>query len=80
MFNTYMTQFTCSHHGIRILEKITTYLDAKGKSKSTCFLCEEVIKIKTPYFTRGKLHERIKLFSMQQKIGDFHNEFYIKQI
>ena len=35
MFNTYMTQFTCSHHGIRILEKITTYLDAKGKSKRT---------------------------------------------
>ena len=32
MFNTYMTQFTCSHHGILISEKITTYLDAKGKS------------------------------------------------
>ena len=41
MFNTYMTQFTCSNHGILILEKITTYLDAKGKSKRTCFLCEE---------------------------------------
>ena len=27
MFNTYMTQFTCSHHGILICEKITTYLD-----------------------------------------------------
>ena len=40
MFNTYMTQFTCSHHGILSLEKITTYLDAKGKSKRTCFLCE----------------------------------------
>ena len=77
MFNTYMTQFTCSHHGILILEKITTYFDAKGKSKRTCFLCEELIKIKTPDFTRGKLHERVKLFSVQQKIGDFHNEFYI---
>ena len=33
MFNTYMTQFACSHHGILIREKITTYLDAKGKSK-----------------------------------------------
>ena len=40
MFNTYMTQFTCSHHGILIREKITTYLDAKGKSKRNYFLCE----------------------------------------
>ena len=75
-----MTQFTCSHHGILIREKITTYLDAKGKSKSTCFLCEELIKTKTPDFTRGKLHERVKLFSMQRKIGGFHKDFYIKQI
>ena len=75
-----MTQFTFSHHGILIRKKITTYLDAKGKSKRTCFLCEELIKIKTPDFTRGKLHERVKLFSMQRNIGDFHNEFYIKQI
>ena len=55
-------------------------MDAKGKSKRTCFLCEELIKIKNPDFTRGKLHEKLKLFSMQRKIGDFHNEFYIKQI
>ena len=55
-------------------------MDAKVKSKRTCFLCEELIQIKTPDFTRGKLHERVKLFSMQRKIGDFHNEFYIKQI
>ena len=41
MFNMYMTQFTCSHHGILIHEIITTYLYAKGKSKMTCFLCEE---------------------------------------
>ena len=75
-----MQQFTCSHHGILILEKITTYLDAKGKSKRTCLLYEDLIKIKTPDFTRGKLHERVKLFSMQRKIGDFKNEFYIKQI
>ena len=40
MFNVYMTQFTCSHNGILICEKITTYLDAKGESKRTCFLCE----------------------------------------
>ena len=55
-------------------------MDAKGKSKRTCLLCEDFIKIKTPDFTRGKLHERVKLFSMQRKIGDFHSEFYIKQI
>ena len=55
-------------------------MDAKGKSKRICFLCEELIKIKTPDFTRGKLHERVKLFSVQRKIGDFQNEFYIKQI
>ena len=73
-----MTQFTCSHHVILINKKITTYLDAKGKSKMACFLCEELIKINTPDFTRGKLHERVKLFSMQRKIGDFHNDFYIK--
>ena len=53
MFNTYTTQLTCSHHGILIRGKITTYLDAKGKSKRTCFLCEELIKTKTPDFTRG---------------------------
>ena len=75
-----MAHLTCSHHGILILEKITTYLDTKEKSKRTCFLCEELIKIKTPDFTRGKLHGRVKLFSMQRNIGDFHNEFYIKQI
>ena len=55
-------------------------MDAKGKSKRTCFLCEELIKTKTPNFTRGKLHERVKLFSMQRKIGDFHKDLYIKQI
>ena len=74
-----MTQFSCSHHGIIIREKITTYLDAKGKSKKICFLCENLIQTKTPSFTRGKLHERVKLFSIQHKIGDFHKEFYIKQ-
>ena len=80
MFNTYITQFTCSHHGILIREKITTYLDAKGKSKQTYLLCEKLIKIKTPDFTRGKLHERVKLFSIQRKIGYFRSEFYIKLI
>ena len=76
----YMTQFTCSHHGILIREKITTYLDAKGTSKKTCFLCEQLIQANTPGFTRGRLYERVKLFSVQRKIGDFHKDFYIKQI
>ena len=35
-----MNQFTCSHHGILIREKITTSLDAKVRSKSNCSLCE----------------------------------------
>ena len=55
-------------------------MDAKGISKGTCFLCEELIKTKTPYFTREKLHERVKLFSMQRKIGDLHKDFSVKQI
>ena len=80
MFNTYMTQFTCSHHGILIREKITTYLDAKGKSKRNCFLCEELIETKNPDFTLRNIHERVKLFSMQRNIGDFHKDYYIKQI
>ena len=55
-------------------------MDVKGKSKGTFFLCEELIKTKTPDFKRGKLHERVKLFSMKFKIGDFNKDFYIKQI
>ena len=38
MFNTYTTQFTCSHYGILIRKKITTYLDAKGTYKKQVFL------------------------------------------
>ena len=51
IFNIYMTQFPCSHHGILIREKITTYLDTKGTYKNTCFLCEQLIQAKTPDFT-----------------------------
>ena len=80
MLNMCMTKFTYSHHGILIRETITTYLDAKGKYKSTFFSYEELIKTKTPDFTRRKLHDRVKLFSMQRKIGDFHKDFCIKQI
>ena len=79
-FNTYMTQFTCLYHGILIREKIVTYFDAKGTSKKNCFLCEQLIQAKTPYFTRGRLYERVKLFSIQRRIGDFHKDLYIQQI
>ena len=75
-----MTQFTCLHHGILKREKSPLMWMQKGTFKNICFLCEKLIKTKTPYFTRGKLHERVKLFSMQRKIGDFHKNFYIKQI
>ena len=75
----YMAQFTCSHFGILICKKITTYLDAKVTSKNTCLLCEQLIQAKTPNFTRGRLYERVKLFSIQRKIGDFHKDFYIQQ-
>ena len=79
MFNTYMTQFTCSYHGILIREKITTYLDAKGTSKN-CFLYEQLIQARNPNFTRGRLYGRLKLFSIQRNIGDFYKYFYIEQI
>ena len=55
-------------------------MDAKETSKKICFLCEQLIQANTPDFTRGILHERVKLFSIQRKIGDFHKDFYIKQI
>ena len=75
-----MNQFTCSYHGILIRKKITTYLDAKGTSKKTCFLCEQLIQAKTPDIKRGRLYERVKLFSVQRKIVDFQKDFYIQQI
>ena len=79
-FNTYMTQFTCSNHGILIRGKITTYLDTKGKSKNICFLCEQLIQTRNPDLTRGKIYERVKLFSIQRNIGYFNKDFYIKKI
>ena len=80
MFNTYITQFTYSHHGILIREKITTYLDAKRTSKNNCFFFEQLIQAKTPDSARGILYERVKLFFIQRKIGDFHKDFFIQQI
>ena len=75
-----MSQFTCSHHGIIICEKITTYLDAKGTSKNTSPLCELIIQSKTPDFTHKRIYARVKLFYIQHNIGDFHKEFYIELI
>ena len=44
------------------------------------FSCEQLIQTRIPDFIRGRLYERVKLFSIQRKIGDFHKDFYIKQI
>ena len=66
MFNTYMTQLTCSHHGILIRDKINTYLDAKGTSENICFLCEQLIRGNTTDFTRRILYERVNFFRSTQ--------------
>ena len=79
-FNTYITQFTCSHHGIQIHEKITTYLDAKGIYKNNSFLREQLIQAKNTDFTCGRMYKRVKLFSIQRTNGDFLKGFYIQQI
>ena len=80
MFHTYMTQYSCSQHGVVLLEKVTYYLDDAGKKHNTCWFCEQLIQAKTPNFVRGRLYEKVKLFSIQRKIGDFHKHFYIRQI
>ena len=76
MFNTYMTQFTCSHHGILIREKSPLMWMQRENLKGLVSYVKK--KTKTPDFTRGNIYERVKLFSMQRNIGDFHKEFYIK--
>ena len=45
-----------------------------------CFSREKLIQDKTPDLTRRRLYERVKLFSIQRKIGDFQKYFYIQQI
>ena len=39
----------------------------------------QLIQANTPYFTRRILYERVKLFSVQRKIGDFRKDFYIQK-
>ena len=41
------------------------------------FLCKQLIQSKTPDFTHASPYKRIKLFSIQRNIGDFHKEFFI---
>ena len=79
-FNKYMTQFDCSHYGILIREKITTFFDAKGTYKKTFLLCTKLIQAKTPYFTRGILYVRLKLFSIKRNIGDFQKNFIFNKL
>ena len=61
-------------------KKITTYLGAKGTSKKTFLLREQLIQAKTPDFTRRRLYEIVTLFFIQCKIGGFHKDFYIQII
>ena len=62
------------------MRKITTYLDAKGTSKNTCLLSEQLFQAINTNYTRKRLYERVKLFSVQRKIGDFYKDFYIQKI
>ena len=61
-------------------QKSTTGLYEKGTYKKNFLFCEQLIQANTPDFTRVRLYERVKCFSVQRKIGDFHKDFYIQQI
>ena len=52
----------------------------KEHLKILVFLYKQLIQSNTPDFTRRRLYERVKLFPVQRKIGDFHKGFYIQQI
>ena len=52
----------------------------KKNLKRLFLKCEQLIHTKTSDFTRRILSERLKLFSIQRNIGDFHKDFNIKQI
>ena len=80
MFNKYVTQFTCSNHGILIHKRKTTYLDAKGTYKRTCFLCEQLIRYKTPDFTCGRTYERVKLFFVNTRLVIFTKIFIFNKL
>ena len=80
MFDTYMTQYTSSDHGILMRKKITTYLDSKGTSKNTCFLCEQLIQAKTPDFTRGRLYETVNCFPFNARLVVFTKTFIFNKL
>ena len=40
----------------------------------------QLIQAKTPDLTCRRLYERVKLVSIQGKIGEFQKDFYIQQI
>ena len=50
------------------------------EDKKYLFLCEKLIQTKTTDFTCGRLYERVKLFPIQRKIGEFHKDLYIEWI
>ena len=52
----------------------------KENSKNTSFLCEKLIQAKTTDLKRGRLYGKVKPFSIQRNIGDFHKDFNIQQI
>ena len=46
----------------------------------TSFLCEKLIQANTTDFTRRRLNERVKMFSVQQNIGDFQKDFIFNKL
>ena len=62
------------------VKKLPSFGCKREHLKILVFLCEQIIQAKTPDFTRRILYEREKRFSVQRKIGDFHQDFYIQQI
>ena len=44
------------------------------------FLILKTTQANNPDFTRGRIYDRVKLFSIQRKIGYYHKFFYIQQI
>ena len=55
-------------------------MDAKRTYENTFLLCEKLIQSKTSDLSREGLYERVKLFFVQHKIGEFHKDLYIQSI
>ena len=80
MFNTYMNQFTCSHHDILLRKKINAYLDAKGTYKKTCYLYGQSFQAKTLDFTRERLYEIEYYFLFNARLVIFTKTFIFNKI